>query len=164
MMPLSEWEGRSPVVASMLNPALIATVVTAAAEEFERVGERRMPWELVFIVVPLVLHRDTRQALPSRTTSHLPNWIAKNPTLHAGFPERAQEMVPHVQEGLRFALREDAVTLNEDGLLTGAFPRKSRPAAIGDIAEIVRVAGFLGRWFSKVDRTSTVYSYFGVTP
>lgn len=164
LMELNDWESRSPVVATMLNPALLATIMTAAVEEFERAGKRPMPWELIFIIAPLALHRGTREALPRTVASHVPKWIADNPTLHAGFPERAKAMVPHAREGFRFAVRERLIAIDETGLLHGSIPARGRPAAIGDIQQIVRAAGFLGRWFAKVDRSSTVYAYFGVTP
>lgn len=163
-MELNHWESRSPVVATMLNPALVAAIIAAAAEEFERAGNRPMPWELIFIVTPLVLHRDTREVLPKRVTSHLPKWIADNPTIHAGFPDRARAMVPHVREGLRFAIREGLVGIDDAGQLYGSLPGKARPAVIGDVQDIVRTAGFLGRWLTKVDRSSTVFAYFCVTP
>lgn len=161
---LSEWDSRSPVVAAMLNPALFAAIFSAAAEEYERRAGKSMPWELVFIIAPLVLHRDTRAALPRTTASHLSAWIANHPTIHAGFPERAKAMVPHVREGLRFALREGGIDIEEGGLLRGSLPTKARPANTGDVREIVKAAAFLGRWLTKIERSSTVYGYFGVTP
>jgi hypothetical protein len=148
----------------MLNPALFAAIFAASAEEYERRAGKSMPWELVFIIAPLVLHRDTRAALPRSTASHLSAWIANHPTIHAGFPERAKAMVPHVREGLRFALREGIVDVDEAGLLRGSLPTKARPANTGDVGDIVRAAAFLGRWLTKIERSSTVYGYFGVTP
>jgi hypothetical protein len=73
-------------------------------------------------------------------------------------------MVPHVREGLRFAIRVGLLSIDEEGRLSGSLPSKSRPASIGDIADIIKRAGFLGRWLTKIDRSSTVYAYFGVTP
>lgn len=161
---LREWDSRSPVLAAMLNPALLGAVFAAAAEEYERRADKSMPWELVFIITPLVLHRETRQALPKSTASHLPTWIASHPTIHAGFPGRSKAMVPYVREGLRFALRKGVVEVDTVGRLRGSLPSGVRPANTGDIAEIIRAAGFLGRWLTKVERPSTVYAYFGVTP
>lgn len=161
---LGDWEARSPVVATMLNPALIAAIIAASAEEYERRCGKKMPWELVFIIAPLVLHRDTRATLPRSMASHLSSWIASNPTIHAGFPERAKALVPHVREGLRFGLRERVIIVDEAGLLSGFLPAKARPANTGDIGDIIRAAGFLGKWLTKIERSSSLYGYFGVTP
>ncbi|WP_425452039.1 three component ABC system middle component [Arthrobacter silvisoli] len=161
---LREWDSRSPAVAAMLNPALLATIFAASAEEYGRRADKNMPWELVFIIAPLVLHRDTRAVLPRTTASHLPNWIASNPTIHAGFPERAKAMVPHVREGLRFAIRTGVIQVDQSGFLRGSLSRTTRPGNTGDVREVIRAAAFLGRWLTKIERSSTVFGYFGVTP
>src|SRR5258705_13710809 len=96
------WSARSPAVATMLNPALLAAVAAAAAEEYERAADDPMPWALSFLVAPLVLHRATREALPKSTRSHLSTWVTNNPILRAGFPQRAQSLTGPVREGLRF--------------------------------------------------------------
>lgn len=157
------WDFRSSVVASMLNPALIAAVLVAAAERHETVSGKPLPFELAFVITPLVLHKDTREALPNRRTSQLPNWVADHPTLRAGFPSRSRQMVPFVREGLRFSLRHEVCELTADGGVRGALKSARKPAEGGDIAQIVLKAGFLGGWLTKWD-SPTIYALLGIQP
>jgi hypothetical protein len=154
----------SPVVAAMLNPALIAALTAAAAEEFERAADRPMPWSLAFLVAPLVLHRDTREALPRRTNTHWSRWVSSHPVLQAGFAPRALSLVEPVRDGLRFGLEHGALRIAEDGSLIGSLAPKARPEPKGDIRQLIRAAGFVGKWLTTLDQPATAFALFGVTP
>lgn len=157
---MQEWSKRSSAVADLLNPAFVAAVITAAAIQYERRSRAPMPFELSFLVVPLVLHRDTRSVLPIRITSHLARWITDHPVLAAGYGARAKALVEPVREGIRFGLRHGAFEL-DGGSLTG-HPFRGRPPAIGDIEQVIAKAGFVGRWFTQLESSATAYSLLGV--
>lgn len=109
---MNRWSERTPAVADLLNPALLAAVVAAAASEYERHDGGPMPLELAFLVAPLVLHKETRLGLPSRTDSHLAKWVTTHEVLTAGFGARAKSLVEPVREGVRFGLRNGALALD----------------------------------------------------
>ena len=161
---VTPWAERSPVVAAMLNPALLATISAAAAAEYERADGDPMPWPLAFLVAPLVLHRDTREALPNSTRSHLATWVSNHPTLRAGFPARARSLTDPVREGLRFGLNMGVLTIVDDGRIHGSLPVTSRPPDLGDLRAIVRSAGLVGKWFAKLDQPATSFALMGVAP
>jgi hypothetical protein len=154
------WSERIPAVADLLNPALIAAVIAEASIEYERRDGNPMPFELAFLVVPLVLHRDTRTSLPIRVDSHLAKWVTTHEVLAAGFGARAKVLVEPVQEGIRFGLRIGAIDL--DGGNIGGQLRSRRPAKVGDVGEIVKKAGFVGRWFTQIESSATAFALLGV--
>jgi hypothetical protein len=157
---MEQWSERTPAVADLLNPALIATVIAAAASKYESRGGSPMPFELSFLAVPLVLHRATRIALPRRVDSHLAKWVTAHEILAAGFGARAKALVEPVREGLRFGLRSGAIDF-DGGSITGHL-RSRTPARIGDIAEIVNKAGFVGQWFTQIESSATAFALLGV--
>lgn len=160
---MPKWAERSPVAAAMLNPALIAAILATAAEDYRKESGRGMPWELAFIVSPLVLHRATREALPSSIRTHLANWISANPALHAGFPSRARNLTAPIKEGLRFGLTHRILTL-EGAVLLGQIKRPRGFSTPDELRDLLRPARLAGRWLSKADATSTVFALFGVAP
>lgn len=162
-MDLPNWENRSWVSASMLNPALIASIVVAAAEGHEYESDDPMPWELAFLVPPMVLHRDTREALPTRITSHAAKWVNAHASLLAAFPQRVTGMLPYTREGLRYALRSGAATLS-GAHLRGEGSWKLDKKRSPELALLITQAAFLGRWFAKTGSSTTVYALFGVAP
>lgn len=146
----------------MLNPALLATITAAAAIEYERAGDEPMPWPLAFLVVPLVMHRGTREALPRTTATHLGSWVAKNPVLHAGLPARAQSLAGPVREGLRFGLAHGALTVEEHGKLSGELADRPKRAASTEADLMITKAGLVGKWLSKLDQPATAFALLGV--
>ena len=158
------WADRPPETAALLNPALLAVICANAASQYERESREAMPWPLAFLVAPLVLHRGTRQALPRTTRTHLSAWITNNPVIRAGFPQRAQSLTGLVREGLRFGMTHGALSVTEDGRIRGVLPSSARPVEGGDATDIVRSAGFAGKWFTRADQPATLFALLGVAP
>lgn len=161
---MREWADRSPETAALLNPALLTVLTAAAASQYERESQEAMPWPLAFLVAPLVLHRGTREALPRSTKTHLSTWVTNNPVIRAGFPQRAQSLTGLVREGLRFGMAHGALSVTEDGRLHGVLAASARPIKGGDAANIVRSAGFVGKWITRVDQPATLFALLGVAP
>ncbi len=153
------WASRSRVEATLVNPALLATLMAQAARMYERDSEP-MSWALAFLVPPIVLHRPTRNALPRDTRTHLSTWVSREPVLRAGFPERAIAMGPLVREGMRFGLRHGVLTTSGGRIHGVALD----PAPPGELRTLLRTAGLVGRWFAKTDQPSTVFALLGVRP
>jgi hypothetical protein len=161
---MRRWADRSPEAAALLNPALLAAAFAAAASQYERESQEAMPWPLVFLVAPLLLHRGTREALPRTTRTHLSTWITNNPVIRAGFPQRAQQLTEVVREGLRFGMIHGALSVTADGRMRGVFPTSVRPIEGGDAANIIGSAGLVGKWFTRADQPATLFALFGVAP
>ena len=156
---MKRWSERSRVEASILNPALIALLVSEAARQYE-IQANPMIVSMAFLIPPLVLHRPTRDVLPRDTRTHLSTWIARQPVLRAGFPDRAAAMTPLTREALRFGIRNGVLEI------TGGEIRSltTRPAPPGDLRVLIKNAGMVGRWLAKSDQPSTVFALFGVRP
>jgi hypothetical protein len=163
-MELPDWVTRSSATAAMLNPAVVAVAIAAAADRYEDFSGEPMPWELIYLVVPMALHRDTREALPARVSSHPANWVTEHAVLQAGLPARASGLAPYVREGFRFGLRTGAIAIVQSGRLSGTLERKLEREAAGDLPLIVTASAFLGRWFAHIGTPATVFALFGVAP
>lgn len=161
---LPEWEGRSWVTSSMLNPAVIAVIILAAADMYEEHSGEPLPLELIFLIVPMVLHRDTREALPTRIDSYAAKWVGEHASLQASFPSRASGMVPYVREGLRYGLRTKALELLTDGRLRGVTRWKLTKDRDKELSVIIGKSAFLGRWFAHTGTPATLFTLFGVAP
>lgn len=160
---LTAWGERASVAANMLNPALIAAVIAAAAYRFERESGNGMPWEFSFLVTPMALHSETRKVAPNRITSNLPHWVEEHPIIQAGLARRANGLAPYVREGLRWGLGAGSLSLDNGNLHANVRGSLSNSGDT-ELRAILGTAGFLGRWFSKVDSPATVFAVLGVTP
>ena len=162
MTLMTEWSARSPIPAALLNPALMAAIIAAAASGYDRETQSALPWPLSFVIAPMVLHRGTRDAMPSSLATHLGVWVSRQPVLRAGLPPRAQSLVGPVREGLRFGLRHGLLTNEPGGGLRPAVSRL-RPPDVGDLRAVLTKAVFAGRWVSRSDQPATVFALLGVT-
>lgn len=173
------WSDRASVPSAMLNPALVACVVAEAAREFGRTAARRarggrpgpvtplpLPFPLAFVAVPMVLHRPTREALPSTTRTYLSVWAGREPVLRAGVGVRAASLAEVTREGLRFGVRHQVLDLLGGGLQVrkGAVRSSAAVEPSRDVADLMYSAGFVGRWFAVTGRPSTVMDVLGVRP
>ncbi len=155
---MTAWQERSDIPAAYLNPALLAALVSASAYGYAQEAGHPMPWPLIFIACPLVLHRPTRQALPTTTRTHLSTWVSRNPLIRAGFPARADSLVSFVREALRFGLHQ-GLLLFENGGLRGT---QVRPSDTQEAQSLLQAATLVGRWLGKTDQPSTAFALFGV--
>lgn len=160
---LAPWEVRSPAIAAMLNPALFSLLLSAAAWSYKRASGAGMPYEYTFLVMPLVLHRGTREELPKNTNSHLTKWILDRPIVQAGLGARAKNLVPFVLEGIRYGLRSGQLSI-EGGLVLGSSRRTGTLDLDSELAELVQASSLIGRWLAKSERPTTTFALFGVTP
>ncbi|WP_228544346.1 three component ABC system middle component [Micromonospora sp. S-DT3-3-22] len=156
---MTPWEERSQIEAAYLNPALVAAVIATASDGFQEEAKESLPWPVSFLVVPLILHSPTRRALPKDTRTHISTWLGRNPVLHAGFPARAQSLVPVVREGLRFGLRNRMLSLSDESV-AARYPVKITK----DSSPVLRPARLAGRWFAKTKHSPTLFALFGVEP
>lgn len=156
------WMRRTPAVAHMLNPAFLAAVFVASTHEFNGRAGEAMPYAYPYLIAPLLLHRQTRDALPLRSTAHLSKWVASNQVIAVGFPARAHQLRVNADEGLRFALRGSLLTIEDGGLIAPTSVR--RATDLGDARSILAKATLIGRWFAQAGRPATVFALLGVTP
>lgn len=164
-LELPYWSSRSPIPATMFNPALVSITIATAANQYEETAGFPMPWPLVHLVTPLVLHRPTREVLPRTKATSLTKWASDNTVIVAGFPVRAKHMAPYVREGLRFGLREGTVEIvGGDGLRSLVEPRVSARKIPGDFPLIYRASGLIGRMFGRAGSAASIFAALGVQP
>jgi len=155
--------------ANLFNPAFGAVLLAKAADEFTRKTHRQFPFALAFLVLPIVLHRGTRSALPGSTITALLPWIQGNREQLVNFAPRVQALKPITKEAILFGAQNQTLALTDSGgIAVGArrqTPTERRTGLFTDEArECVDRAGFLGRWFAAAGSPATIYSAWGVTP
>jgi hypothetical protein len=127
---MTAWVDRPPEEARLLNPGFLVALLMAAASDYQRTAEQRMPWVLSFVIPPLVLPARSRGALPSNVRAHFPNWLQQHPEVRLGFPQRARPLVPLVREALRLGLRSGALRPRWScafGASSAACPSRDEP-------------------------------------
>jgi hypothetical protein len=133
-------------------------------------SERNKPMaiELSFLVLPFVLHRETRDSLPRNITTSLPTWLAEHPIVRTRLGERASTLRSFTREALIFGGTHSLLSLGQDGIRANAEMKKRVAAGLkptsDEVRECAKRAEFLGRWLERSGGTETVMALLGVRP
>lgn len=161
---LPPWNERSSPAADVLNPAIVAVSIAWCSRRYENDRNQAMPWELAFLVVPLVLHRKTRNAYPRSAATHFTTWVNRNPEAVARFAPNAASFAPYVREGLRYGLRSGALVLTSECGLSAQLPHKVKFEQESELREIATAAALTGAWFARAGSAENVFNQLGVSP
>ena len=160
------WTDRSPEVAYSLNPAFCGMVVGECVAEYAKAAARAMPCSLPYLALPMVLHKKTRESMPSTTRKRMHPWLAANQGARLGFDLRARAMVRFTREALIFLVHSGAIMVTPAGDLAGGAARAEggsggRSPEVMDCAKKARIAG---SWFAPYGDPAEIFRMWGVRP
>lgn len=162
------WHKRPIEIATLLNPSFCSSILAAAAVGYSETDEQGLPLALAFLVLPCVLHRQTREGLPRTTRTSLAAWLQEKADVKVGFFERALSLKPFTREGLVFGLSQEIVRVTNDGKIVTGYTSKNVKDWSGrlkdETGECISKAYFVGRWFSLSGTVETVIALWGVSP
>ncbi len=158
------WDSRPIEVATLLNPAFCAFVLLAATREHHSESRKGMPLPIAFLILPVVLHRATREALPRSTRTRMVPWLSENQVTRLDLARRMGSLVPYTREAVIFAIQNGVLGLTDEARLV---PNATRLRAYqaertGEVSQILRAAKLLGRWTAREGDTVTVLATWGV--
>lgn len=167
MSPVA-WAERPVEQARLLNPAFLATLIWAGASEYSGKGVGGVPFPLLFITVPVVLHGATRQALPKAISSPLSAWLADHPEALVGFPDRVITLAPFVKEAILFGSKGGLLGMSGARVIAVNKPkgisRYLRDDATSEVAACIGKARLMGRWLARSGDYRTVMALWGIAP
>ena len=128
---MKEWANRPPEIAALLNPAFCGLLISTALDTYTQNTIEGAPYAFPFVILPLILHKPTRQAFPRSSRTAFSTWITNADTAaiaKVGFAKRAKNMAPYVKEALTFAMQHNSIYVTESGLLenSGRFRARYR--------------------------------------
>ena len=162
------WEQRAREEANLLNPAFCGALIALTVADYVESEPRGMPYALVPLVLPVVLHKATREALPRSIRSSLAAWLDETPSALLGFAERVRALVPYSREAVLFAGAHGALRFVPGGrLASGAnalSTTKFERTATDEARACIRSARLVGRWFASAGAEHTVLLLWGIQP
>jgi len=165
---MTPWMDRSPEERSLLNPSFFSLLFWHAATGHMAEGGVGLPFSTAFLVLPMVLHRETRESLPKMVTTSLPVWLDDNQLVRARLAERARTFVPYTKEALMFGGMRGFLNVSADAVSAEQGWKRKISAELGRSSDEVRScakrADFLGRWFARAGSPATVMALMGVRP
>ncbi|MDY3212190.1 MULTISPECIES: three component ABC system middle component [unclassified Pyramidobacter] len=159
------WDYRPDEVKNLFNPAFCGRVIYGTISEYQKNTKRDFPFPLIYLVLPLVLPRQIRTEISSRT--QLTNWVQKHQELIYNLGKRVRDLVEITNEAVEFMMQAGYIRLNDSGelskvLTAGALSKTKHIDP--EVAECLQKAEHVGRWFAGAGKVEIIYTCLGVRP
>lgn len=167
---MKHWPERPSEEQRLLNPAFCSVVLWHAAVGYkmESHDDLAMPLEEAFLVMPMILHRETRDSLPRNAMTSLPAWVNTYPLARVTIADRGQLLVPYTKEAMYFGGVHGLLRFPRGGIQANFLWRGKIRRILSDSSDEVRQcnkrAEFLGKWFARTGGPETVLAFLGVRP
>lgn len=153
----------------LLNPAFSGLLVLRGAAGYAKETEKNFPFIYSYLILPFVLHAETRERIPGTIITKLATWSERNADLVAGFAKRARELAPATRDGIFLLSSAGALTFGDAGALNVQLKESSSSKFLNDVGlaeagECAKKATFVGRWLATSGTVPTVLSSLGVLP
>ena len=166
---LVNWNERPQDVANLLNPAFTGLLLYRATVGYSKEADTGIPFELMFLVLPIVLHESTRNRLPSKVTTQLTTWLQDERDILLGFSDRVTDLVPYTREAILYLTTHRLLRLEHDGRFhVGSARFKQGIGELTDSSDEVKhchkVSLAVGRWLALSGSPTTMYALLGIKP
>lgn len=162
---MKRWDQRPFEVRNLFNPAFCGLVLFRALQGYEEENLDGIPFSLALLVLPLCLHKDSRQVIAASPRSYLLKTIEMNPQLMVGFASRTSDLMPFALEAFGLLMEMGCFVVSQDGRLK-TLPGKVRKSVTGTNESVLcqRVARIIGKEFARIADRVTVYTTLGIRP
>ena len=134
-------------------------------QAYEDVDSDGMPFSLALLVLPLCLHKDTREIIAANPRSYLLKIVNGHPQILINFAQRARDLMPYTLEALGFLMERGCFSVSENGCLKSISETVRKTISGSDETKACqRVARLIGKEFAHIDDRATIYTTFGVRP
>ena len=164
---MENWEDRSKIVANLLNPAFCGEILRRAIVSYNENEENMLfPFSLLYLILPIILHKKTRDNMPQRSSTYFHHWVNENEYLFIDFAGRVKELLPYTKESLMFLLLHNAVEISDNGEIQVNKLSKKLPVGenVEEIRTIYKKAELLGKWLRLTGNEQTIYMFLKIRP
>lgn len=160
------WEERNTIVANLFNPAFCGEIIRLVVQSYNKHTSIKFPFAFSFIVLPILLHKETRDRMPRSIRTYFFVWVQENDNLFFDFSKRTKNMVKYTKEAISFLLAYKRIEINEQGELDAQNERSRqiRNEDYQEYNEIIKKAEMLGKWLATTSDVKSIYSFFKITP
>lgn len=163
---MTRWDRRAPEIANLLSPSFCALILYSTIFEYQKKTKDGLPFPLLYLILPMVLHKSTRDRINSRTNMVV--WLQRNPDVLVGFYERAKSLVSFTNEAIEFLLFQETCIINNGKAFITKTVSKSHISQYvtsdEEIKDCIQKSENVGRWFFKMHAPENIYAAWGVKP
>ena len=159
------WHQRPREIRNLFNPAFCGLVLARGIEGFTEEVGRPMPFSLTLLILPLCLHKRTREQIKEANRAYFTTILQEHPEIRVDLARRARGLVPYIMEGFGYLMACGVVDVDDSGGVT--IRTNTVKKTIGgsqDSKDCQSVARSLGRKLALINDRATIYTTLGIRP
>lgn len=151
-------------IVNNLNPAFCGEIIRRCLYKYQTTAKGYMHITLVYLVLPVVLHKETRDAI-GNVKKEMHPWLQDNPQVKVDFAKRVKGFEPITNETLTFLWKEMSTKIYTGSVeIINYRPKPAINFTSEEIRDCMKKAERLGQWFAKAGGPSNIYIMWGVCP
>jgi hypothetical protein len=162
---VKRWDQRPFEVRNLFNPSFCGVALFRSLQGFEEQNSEGMPFSLAMLVLPLCLHKTSRDIIADNPRRYLLKTVEANPQILVGFANRANTLIPFMFEALGLLMERGCFIVSEQGQLK-TLDNRVRKSVTGTVESVTcqKVARIIGKEFARIADRVTIYASFGIRP
>ena len=162
---MKPWNQRPREIRNLFNPAFCGLVLACGIEGFIETVNRPMPYSLTLLILPLCLHKRTREQIKEARRAYFTKILQEHPEIQVDFAKRARSLLPYTMEAFAYIMSCGAIDVDGSGciMLRENAARKIY-AGSQDTKDCQAVARSLGRKLALINDRATIYTTLGIRP
>lgn len=162
---MEPWSKRPREIRTLFNPAFCGLVLARGIEGFYEAASLPMPFSLTLLLLPLCLHKQTRDILKNKKKSYFIKILQDNPEIRVGFANRARGFFPYTMEGFAYLALCNAIDIDRYGGVVIKDKAVNKTASgTQDTKDCQSTARSLGRKLGQSSNKVTIYAMLGIRP
>jgi hypothetical protein len=162
---MKPWNQRPREVRNLFNPAFCGLILARGLEGFTEASNRPMPFSLALLILPLCLHKRTRDQLKEANRTYLSNILQDHPEIRVDLAERTRGLLPYTMEAFGYLMACGVITVDDTGAIAinGETVRKTINGS-QDTCDCQTIARSLGKKLALLNDRVTIYTTLGIRP
>jgi len=162
---MKPWNQRPREIRNLFNPAFCGLVLARGVEGFSETQNGPMPFSLTLLILPLCLHKRTREQIKQANRAYFTKLLQEHPEIRVDLARRTQGLLPYTMEAFGYLMSCGVINVDESGCVA-LHGRKIRRSITGsqDTRDCQTVARSLGRKLALINDRATIYTTLGIRP
>lgn len=159
------WDQRPREVRTLFNPAFCGLILARGIAEFTAQSGRSMPFSLTLLILPLTLHKNTRDLVRESKRAYLTAILQDHPEIRVDLAQRTRGLLPYTMEAFAYLMACGAIAVDEQGGITVIEGQiKKTIAGSPETKDCQNVARALGAKLAQLKDRATIYTTLGIRP
>jgi hypothetical protein len=152
-------------IKNLFNPVFLTTVLGTSVGAYQSKSKKGFPYVLSFLLLPLVLHKKTRDTIPNSANASLHKWINQNQQIKIDIENRISGLSEKIKKSIILGSNYGFFKFSEDGRIILLTKMKYDVIidSQSEVKSILKKAHVLGKLFSSMDAVE-IFALLGVRP